>query len=840
MRKKLDKKWQTIFMPVFFIAIIAILVFYFYVIRQAMYMESSEHLNEVSLQMTASLEKQAQSQWKLLDMFYYSYITSAGGDMEQFNRNLQEQQDAWGFETLCFVDENAIYYDRENHFSLLSQESVTGKLLTEKKPVILDNVIFEDELKLIFLVPIPDLVYRDKTFRAIGIAYNSQNLFDILQVEAFNGKAALYIVHENGVVLFRSAQQDIITGYNLFNRLETDAKFKRGSVKKLRESLNLDDRELLTVKLDGNEFYLNHTPVGVDDWQLVMQVPVEVVSGRIQKISVLSFLCLSVVAGFIAAMFILSNLISTQKVLQAEGRARIAAESANLAKSQFLSNMSHDIRTPMNAIIGMTKIASDHIGEPEKVIDCLKKISLSGRLLVNLINDILDMSKIESGKMVLNNDTVSLVEVMENIVSITQPTVRQKKQDFNIRLHGIKHETLNFDSLRLNQVLINLLGNALKFTPEGGSISVDVTESSSRKAGYGHFIFRITDTGIGMSKEFLDHLFDSFSRERDGRVDKIEGSGLGMAITKMIVTMMDGTIAVESELDRGSVFTIDLDLRIAADPEVLSLPRMKVLLADDDPDTCRSAREFLEELGVNADVAFSGEDAIRKAAEAHAGGEDYRIILLDWKMPDLDGVEAARAIRERVCAEIPILIVSAYDWSNIEIEANEAGISGFIQKPFFKSTLYHCIQKYALHMELEETDKKDDSCRLQGFRILLAEDNEINQEIAVTVLSDYGAAVDTASNGQEAVEAFSRSEAGYYDLILMDIQMPVMNGYEATKIIRKLDREDAGQIPIFAITADAFAEDIEAVKKAGMNSHLAKPLNIPVMLKEIQKYVHIK
>lgn len=838
MKRKPDIRWKTIFMPVFLAVIVAVLIFYFVIIRQAMYQESSEHLNEVSVQMTASLEKQSQNQWRLLDMFYNSYILSSAQNMEIFKSSLKEQKEIWGFENLCFVDDKAMYYDGENHFSLLSQENVTGKLLTEGEPVILYNVIFEDEYKLIFLIPIPELEYKDKTFRAIGVTYNSQNMFDILQVEAFDGQASLYIVHKDGVVLFRSDQKNIINGYNLFNSLDTNAKFKRGTVSNLRETADPGGRELMTVSLDNNEYYLKLTPVGIDDWQLAMLVPVNVVSGRIRQISLLSIICFSLVGVLVIVLFIILQTASTKKVLEAEAKARIAAESANLAKSQFLSNMSHDIRTPMNAIIGMTKIATDHIREPDKVADCLKKISLSGRLLVNLINDILDMSKIESGKMALNNDTVSLVDVMENIVSITQPTVKQKKQDINIRLHGIKHEKLNFDSLRLNQVLINLLGNALKFTPEGGRISVDVTECPSPKSGYAHFIFRIADNGIGMSPEFLEHLFDSFSRERDSRVDKIEGSGLGMAITKMIVTMMGGTISVESELNHGSVFTIDLDLRIAADPEMLRLPSMKVLLADDDPDTCQSAVEFLGELGVDADVAFSGKEAIEKAADAHAAGEDYEVILLDWRMPDLDGVEVARVIRERVCADIPILIISAYDWSNIEIEASAAGISGFIQKPFFKSTLYYCIQKHVFHTEIEEETKKEDSFTLNGRRILLAEDNEINQEIAVTILSECGASIDTAMNGQEAVEKFTGSEIGYYDLILMDIQMPVMNGYEASQTIRRLQREDAERIPIFALTADAFAEDIEAVKKAGMNSHLAKPLDIPVMLREIQKYLH--
>lgn len=839
MKQKTGMKWYFLLLPVFFL-IAGILGAYFITIRQAMYTESSEHLNEVSQQMAASLNKQTQNQWRLLDMLYSCYLDSSSQNIGAFNSRIQEQRDTWGFESLCFVDENAVYYDGENHFSLLSQEEVTANLLTEQEPVILDNVIFEDTHKLIFLAPIRDLQYEGKTLRAIGVTYDSENIFDILEIEAFNGRAPLYIVHENGVVLFRSAQDGFVTGYNLFNSLGEDANFQRGSARKLRESIRMGKGELMTVRLNGSEYYLNHTPIGVDDWQLVMLVPVDLVSGRIGQISMLSFVCLSLVGALVVASFILIQTASTKKVLHAEEQARIAAESANLAKSQFLSNMSHDIRTPMNAITGMAKIASDHINEPETVADCLKKISLSGRLLVNLINDILDMSKIESGKMALNNSTGSLAEVMENVVSITQPTVRQKGQDFNIRVHGIEHEILNFDALRLNQVLINLLGNALKFTPEGGSICLDITECPSEQEGFAHFIFRISDTGIGMSPAFLAHLFDSFSRERDGRVDKIEGSGLGMAITKMIVTMMGGTIAVESEPDHGSVFTIELDLRLAADPEALILPPMKVLMTDDDQDTCQSAARLLQELGVAVDMAAGGEAAVQMAAAAHAAGQDYQAIFLDWKMPGLDGVSAAKVIREQICEQIPIIIVSAYDWSSIEARAAEARVTGFIQKPFFKSTLYHCIKRHVLHEADDTAIAAAEAFSLKGRRILLAEDNEINSEIAVTVLTDIGARVETARNGREAVEAFARSGPGYYDLILMDIQMPIMNGYEAAKAIRGLERQDAGEIPIFAVTADAFAEDIESVKKAGMNSHLAKPLNVPVMLKEIQKFLHTK
>lgn len=384
---------------------------------------------------------------------------------------------------------------------------------------------------------------------------------------------------------------------------------------------------------------------------------------------------------------------------------------------------------------------------------------------------------------------------------------------------------------------MNLLSNAVKFTPDGGSVSMDVTETPSLRKGYAHFTFRVADTGIGMKPEFLDCIFDTFTQEQNNRMNQMEGSRLGMSITKMIVDMMEGTIDIESAPGRGSVFTIDLDLLIPQDIclEELRLPSFSVLVADDDPDTCRSAKEFLDELGITADVTTMGKEAVEKAVAAHKEGRDYRLILLDWKMPNVSGVDAALAIRRETGYEIPLIIVSAYDWSGIETQAVQAGINGFIQKPFFKSTLYHCIRQYVFNEEPDERNGR--LTDLSGRRILLAEDNELNQEIVGELLKGLGAQVEIVNNGKACTQRFEESPAGYYDLILMDIQMPFMNGYEAAKYIRSLKRRDAALIPIFAMTADAFAEDIKNAEEAGMNCHLAKPLDIPEMMREIKKHL---
>ena len=835
MKKLLLKHWRKFLIIIFAAIVIITLVFNSMLIRSTTYEEGSQHLNELSAQIASSIEKQSRDQWNMLTVFYQYLINSSSDDWTDLDSYIKEKKEDLGFDSLCLVDEDAMYYDKGKSFSLLWSKEVTEKLLTNKQPIILDNML-STEGSLIFLIPVEKRIVNGKKICALGVVYNSQNLFDMLNIHAYDGKVMMYIVHQDGVALFRSSQADIIDGYNMINSLEA-AEFKRGSLDSLRSNIRSGQQELMTFHLDNEEYYLNYTSVGVDDWQLVTMVPVDVVSGRLMQSSMITFLCMFLIGALIVIAFVLLYSDSTKKVLRAEAAARKAAESANRSKSQFLSNMSHDIRTPMNAIIGMTKIAQDHIEEREKVTDCLKKINLSGQLLVGLINDILDMSKIESGKMVLNKDTASLVELMQNLVNITQPAVLQKMQVFNIRLHNIQHENLIFDSLRLNQVMINLLGNAVKFTPEGGSISLDVTEEPAAEEGAVHLTLKVADSGIGISPEFQKNLFTSFTRERDSKIDKIEGSGLGLAITKMIVTMMEGSISVESELGKGSIFTVEMDLPIADASEEMTLPEIHVLVADDDADTCRSAADYLRELGARADVAFGGLEAVKKADAALKTGDDYQIIFLDWRMSDLEGTDTAREIRSIVGEEVPILIISAYDWSGIEKDADEAGINGFIQKPFFKSTIYHNIQKYYLHCNQGQPVAASEQNVLLGKNILLVDDNAINLEIAEEILSDTGAVVDTARDGREAVERFACSPSGYYAMILMDIQMPVMNGYEATKAIRHMNRADADQVLVFAMTADAFADDIVLAKQVGMNAHFARPLDMNVILKEITRLI---
>ena len=539
--------------------------------------------------------------------------------------------------------------------------------------------------------------------------------------------------------------------------------------------------------------------------------------------------------------------IEAEKARSAEEHARIEAERsqreaehANRAKSEFLSNMSHDIRTPMNAIVGMTAIATANIDDRQQVENCLKKITLSSKHLLGLINDVLDMSKIESGKMTLNPDQLSLREVVDGIVSICQPQVRAKRQQFDVSIHDISTENVICDGVRLNQVLINLLSNAIKFTPDGGEICMALYEEDSPKGeDYVRIHIRVKDNGIGMSEEFQKRIFDSFSREDSARVHRTEGTGLGMAITKFIVVdAMQGTIDVESRQGKGTEFHITLDLeRGAATEEDMILPNWDMLVVDDDRQLCESTVASLASIGVSAEWALDGGTALDMVSARQKSGNNYHVILLDWKLPDTDGVTVAQRIREMVGGGVPILLISAYDWGEIEQKARAAGINGFISKPLFRSTLFNSLRQFAgMEQRREEPVRPEAGRDLTGKRLLLAEDNELNWEVASELLSEEGLELEWAQNGQLCVEKLLASPVGYYDAILMDLRMPVMGGHEAAQVIRSLDRADR-DLPIIAMTADAFAEDVKRSLECGMNAHVAKPIDVREVMRLLDKFI---
>ena len=564
----------------------------------------------------------------------------------------------------------------------------------------------------------------------------------------------------------------------------------------------------------------------------------QIVADLGKKMSVTMMLMFSIILITLILIFWNYFRMNRQQMRELE-EARQKALEANHAKSEFLSNMSHDIRTPMNAIVGMTAIATAHIDDIDQVKNCLRKITLSGRHLLGLINDVLDMSKIESGKMTLTSEMISLREVVEGVVSIVQTQVKGKQQNFNIHISNILCEDVYCDSIRLNQVLLNLLSNSVKYTQEGGTIQLFLYQEEEPSPKGEEFVrthIIVKDNGIGMTEEFLKHIFDSYSRADSKRVQKTEGAGLGMAITKYIVDAMEGDISVQSELQKGTEFHLVLDMEKAELQEVdMILPPWRMLVVDDDETLCRTVVEMLDSIGIRADWTLSGQKAVQMVTAHHQKREDYQIVLLDWKLPDMDGLQVAKRIRRIVGSDMSVILISAYDWSDFEEEARSAGINGFIAKPLFKSTLFHGLRK---HMDLDDVqDGKETEMDFAGCKALVAEDNEINWEILKELMSDMGMELDWAENGQICVDKFQNSEQGYYDLIFMDVRMPVMNGYEATEAIRSLEHPDAGTIPIIAMTADAFSEDIKRCLDSGMNAHTAKPINLEEVKSLMRKFL---
>lgn len=517
------------------------------------------------------------------------------------------------------------------------------------------------------------------------------------------------------------------------------------------------------------------------------------------------------------------------------------AENASRAKSDFLSKMSHDIRTPMNAIIGMTALAGNFIDDKEKVVDCLKKITSSSRHLLGLINEVLDMARIESGKVVLAEEDFNIADIVENTLDMIKPTVKSKNQNFYINIGAFEHENVTGDSVRIQKVFVNILSNAIKYTPENGTIKVTIREKPSYQPKLGCFEFVFEDNGIGMDEEFLKRIFVPFERATDSRIDKIQGTGLGMAIVNNIVHMMGGDIKVESRVGVGSKFTVTvfLKLRDGENKPVEEFVDLHVLVVDDEQSACETVSEMLDSLGMNSEWVISGKQAVARVAEAHSSGEDFFAVIVDWRMPEMDGVETVKQIRALVGDDIPIIIMSAYDWSDIEEEAKAAGVKAFITKPLFKSKLTSTF-KNLLNIdsdEIKECFNSEDHNRFKGNRILIAEDNQINAEIITEILNIFGIDVDYAENGKIAVDMVRENPENHYDMVLMDIQMPVMNGYEACRQIRMMRGDYYSELPIVAITANAFSEDILEATNAGMNAHLSKPIDIESLKAALEKWL---
>ncbi len=782
-------------------------------------------------------------------------------DREGLLRDLEYSAAARGFSclALCAADGELemIYGDVSE---VLDQEHFLRSMSLGEQRIAVGRGAQGDGVVLMGAPFVCEMADGKESISLVG-GFSTEYMKSVLFLDEEEALVDSYIIREDGTYVLRSNEMAhksyFESVYELFGSQEKAV--AEQYVNELQAAMERGEDFSAVLSGEGSRFHLYCVNLPYSEWYLVTVLPFDSLDILIREMGqdwthmvyvVCGIVMVALLLVFAQSLQIARKQMAALKAASEEANrersaaeaARRDAEHANKAKSEFLSNMSHDIRTPMNAIVGMTTIAIANMGNMEQVQNCLRKIALSSKHLLGLINDVLDMSKIESGKMTLNVDQVSLREVMDSIVSIVQPQVKAKKQAFHIFINDISAENVCCDSVRLNQVMINILGNAVKFTPEEGAITVSLYEEDSPKGeDYIRTHLIVKDNGIGMSEEYQKKIFDSFSREDTTRVQKTEGTGLGMAITKYIVDAMEGTIRVRSALGEGSEFHVVLDLLKAVVQEAdMVLPDWKMLVVDDDEQLCESVVASLKSIGVTPDWCLNAETAIRKVEERHNRHDDYQIILLDWKLPDRDGIATAREIRRLYGNDIPILLISAYDWSEVEDEAKEAGVTGFIAKPLFRSTLFYGLQPYvgdvSAGKEIEESSAAD-KVVLEGRRILLAEDNEINWEIASELLSALGLELEWAENGKICLEKFSQSPLYYYDAILMDVRMPVMNGYEATAAIRALDRKDAASLPIVAMTADAFAEDVKKCMDSGMNAHVAKPIDVKEVCRQLEKFL---
>jgi signal transduction histidine kinase/DNA-binding response OmpR family regulator len=823
-------------------AILAFVVLYSGSESKASYQRQIEHFEDTTVTMEHVTENYLEGEQRLCDI-WARYINSKTMTME---------------EAVDYIRASHVLEDTSAH--LISLDTLTG-LSTRPKQGTEDNYAVSYE-KVALL---EDTSWIDEIGKSINITRAYTNPMNGEQSLAFCDLVELTVPGSEtseAAVLLRVIPISMLEQKWVFPQTELanaelamiDANgdyilkgdsFKNSSLFEFYKSYNATDPEsseklfnritsstgsVSILNSHNQECILAFTPVSASaGWTMLGLVP-----AKDLNVDTENWLLIGVVSVGLLILF-LFDLLSTLNLNKRLQIAAREAESANKAKTDFLSTMSHDIRTPMNAIIGLTTIAEKNLGDVESTGESLRKISLASNHLLTLINDILDISKVESGKLKLSPLTFSIEETVENLVTVSQPMIKEKNIEFSFNINKIEKEYLYTDQLRLNQIYINILSNAIKYTEPGGRVSVDLRQEKSDKPGCMRLIYTVADTGIGMSPEFMANMYQPFSRQIDSRVNSIQGTGLGLAITKQMVELLDGTIECQSELGKGTTFTVVLDIPEAnKQREEMQLDSIDILIVDDDETMLETTVDTLESLGASAEQARNGLEALGMIEHRHLAGKGYNVIMIDWKMPEIDGLETIRRIRSEIDADVPILLMSAYDWSDIEDKAKEAGANGFVSKPLFRSALYNKINNL-IGKETESSGPEDDYSDLQGLHLLVAEDNDINWEIISTILSMYGITTDRAENGRICVDMMRTAEEGSYELIFMDVQMPEMNGLDATRAIRGLENPWAASIPIIAMTADAFSENVTKCMEAGMNGHIAKPVDIKLVIKEIRR-----
>ncbi|MCM1100107.1 MAG: response regulator [Clostridium sp.] len=839
-------------------------------LEHQIYVERTTQLVEITAQVQVNLKNALDTYWNYLaaaENALEAGTFADGAEVADYVGGLEEllEMDSYSSD-LMLLDSQGNCWDESGKHGIWSDlDFVSGG--EERCTFISENYISQGSCWFFVQKLRKPLVAEDGTdFTHIVLLKDVYTMIRYYDSDAYGSHNETYILKSNGTRMHDDVAHDkVIQAYNVLKVLE---EMEGQDYPDIRGTLAVEDTISDDVRLDGREYYYCITSLEEYDTLLLFLIPAEfVASGTVEMMNtvVRTLLILAVVLlglAVLAVVAVLRQQSSARMYLQEQANLRRQeelnqkleeynemltrskesaeqafkiAEEANRAKSSFLSNMSHDIRTPMNAIVGFATLLGREAENPDKVREYTRKITASSQHLLGLINDILDISKIEAGKTTLNVSDESMVELIENIDSIIRPQMKAKGHHFEVYSRDLKHEHVVMDKLRLNQILLNLLSNAMKYTPDGGDITLTVQERPQRTEQLAGYRFVVEDNGYGMSEEYQRNLFQAFTREEDSVTNKIQGTGLGMAITKNLLDLMGGTISVKSKKGEGTTFTVDINLHVSEQTIDQNFWRdhgiTRLLAVDDEEVVCQNIQLTMEGTGVQVDYTLDGPSALERIKRADEEGQPYDIVLLDWKMPEMNGVETARNIRVIAPEKVPLVILTSYDWVEVEDEAKDAGVDAFLPKPFFLTSFRRKVDDILNHEEPVTVPEEPDVTRsvLEGIHILAAEDNEINSEILGEMLGIVGATCTICENGQLAVEEFARSEPGEYQLILMDVQMPVMNGYEAARAIRALDHPMSEIIPIIAMTANAFAEDVRDALEAGMNAHVAKPVDMTVL-----------
>ena len=873
------RKYRRVFL--FVTVVVAILsVCGFFVIRRLsaslndmLYSERINQLSEIAAQLFSGTEWKISQYWKEALEVKRRVQDAEPRTVEELTAFLNRENSAGHYaesaEVPFVFDEDGRMYAPDGDRGIISDIDPLVEC-TERISFIKYNTMnVENDMVFIYKLDAPvEMTDTGRDICFAGVCIDMETIGADFRSPTYNGNNSTYILSSDGAKLYvdETKYKNLVPGYNVFNVMGKACEAQNVDFSQQLETLETEGWVLSHVMINGIDCFYAMRKMQDNDWiamyinpaQEVAQGTVAVVDSALQTAvltAVFFLLATVIILLFMARAMHMRGLLKAEteagrelqemntqleQAKQEAEEAYLVSQRANHAKTAFLNNMSHDIRTPMNAIIGFTTLAATHLDEKESVKNYLAKIMTSSEHLLSLINDVLDMSRIESGKVKIEERECSLSTIIHDLRNILQSDVKAKRLNLYLDTVDVEHENIVCDKLRLNQVLLNIMSNAMKFTRPGGTVALRVVERPNAPEGYADYQFVVRDTGIGMSEDFIQKIFEPFTREENSTVSGIPGTGLGMSITKNIVDMMNGTIDVKSKVGEGTEVTVSFRFAVSGNDQkitvIKSLEGFRALIADDNMDSCTSVEKMLRLIGLRPEWTTSGMEAVYRAKYALQENEPFQVYIIDWLMPDLNGIEVVRRIRQEVGETATIIILTAYDWTDIETEARQAGVTAFCAKPLFLSELYSILQNAASGGGPEQQTQEIVPEQFAGKKVLLVDDVELNREIAAVILEEAGMVVETAVNGQEAVEAVKNSN-GKFDLVLMDIMMPVMDGYQATREIRKLSDPALANIPIIAMTANAFEEDKVAAIEAGMNYHLGKPFQIEKLYQVMKQFL---